>query len=100
AGSRGMAAQSAWERQRIKERASELEVEVLSGEIGVPQRHEPRVAGGQRREAAGHGAAAFAHSQRVESDFEHALAMRFEPHAAREHGAGREAPIDEVEVAE
>ena len=95
-----MAAQSARERQGIKEGAGELEVEVLGVQVGVAQRYEPRVAGGQRREATGHGAAALAQAQRVESDFEHALAVGLEADAARQDGAGREPRIDEVKIAE
>ena len=93
-----MAAQSARERQRIKERAGELEVEVLGVEIGVPQRHEPRVAGGQGREVAGHRAAGVGQAQRVEPHFEHALTVRFEAYTARQHGARREPRIDEMEI--
>ena len=70
-----MAGQPPRERQRIQERAGELEVEVLRVQLGVAQRHEPRVGGGQRREVAGHRAAALAEPQRIEPDLEHPPAV-------------------------
>src|SRR5439155_22404325 len=95
-----VAAQSARERQRIKEGAGELEVEVLGVQVGIAQAYWPRVAGGRRCGATGPGAAALGQAQRVESDFEHALAVRLEAYAARQHGAGREPRIDEVKITE
>ena len=93
-------AQPPGERQRLEERARELEVEVFRLEVRVPQRGQPRVRGRERSDPAGHGAGPPGQTQRAEPHLQDAPAVRAQPHVPCERGAPRESPVDEVEVPE
>ena len=98
-----MPAQSSGERQRVEKRSGELEVEVLRLQVGVPQRHESRVRGAERGEAAGDTAAPIGQPHGVETHLEHARAVGPHPNVTGDHTGTwdpPEPPIDEPKVSE
>ena len=94
------AIQASVERERVDVHAREIERQITRDEIALPQRHEARVGGAERRDAPREPTLPECQIQGAQLNLEHPAPMRRERHAAVQHGVRGEARIEEVDVGE
>ncbi len=86
------------ERQARQEGVREHQIEVLGGEVGLPQAHDPGVGDRQRGDPAGQAAAAVVEVEGIEAHLEHAAVRAQLRRRAVQHRAVGKAWIEEPQV--
>ena len=99
----GAPAEPSGKGEGVEKGPGQFEVEIARLQIGVAQRHQPRVRDAQRGHPARDAAAAVGQAQRIDPHLQHPAAVRAHAHVPPQHprrGRPREATIDKREIAE